>query len=415
MKYANLKEVLEYIEQKTNFQLGLLRVQDFLEKTKIPYNDLKFIHVGGTNGKGSVAYYLSNILIESGFNVGLFSSPSIEIHNDRIRLNNEFISDEDIVAFVNEYYDVIEETEVTMFEIDVLMALDYYSKKQVDYILFEVGMGGRYDGTNIINPLLSIITNIGLDHQAYLGNSKEEIAYNKAGIIKENGLVITGERDRKCLKVIEDYAKEMKAQVIRTKEAKVISLRPIIFNYGKYENIELKSLADYQIKNGAIILEALNVLKDKDKLEIKDEVIKKVFKTMTWNGRFEIMSEKPLIIVDGAHNVEGIIELCQTLTKFTDYQKTIMFAALSDKATDNMVELLLKTDSKVVISEFDFYRTKKARDINKNFNLELAIDYKSFLNDKIKSMTDDEMLVITGSLYFISEVRKFLLTALNLK
>jgi len=414
MKFTNLREVLDYIENKTNFQLGLLRVQDFLEKTNIPYENLKYIHVGGTNGKGSVSFYLSNILIDSGFKVGFFSSPSIEGHNDRIRINNQFIEDQAIVDFVNEYYDIIEETEVTMFEIDVLMALDYFSKREVDYVVMEVGMGGRYDGTNVINPLISIITNIGLDHMKYLGETKTDIAYNKAGIIKDNGLVITSEKDKECLKVIEDYALKKNAQVIEVGDPDVVSLKPIVFNYGKYENIELKTLADYQIKNAMIVLETINVLRDKYHLAISDDIIKNVFINKTWNGRFEIMLNKPLVIIDGAHNVEGVNELSNTLYKFSDYHKTIMFAALSDKSTDEMVSKLIDASDKVVISEFDFYRTKKAKDINKNFNLEIAEDYQKYLLTKIDSMNDEELLVITGSLYFISEVRKFIINTFNL-
>ncbi|MDF9866551.1 dihydrofolate synthase/folylpolyglutamate synthase [Bacilli bacterium PM5-3] len=414
MKFTTLRQVLDYIENKTNFQLGILRVEKFLKQANIPFENLNYIHVGGTNGKGSVSYYLSNILIESGYKVGMFSSPSIEKHNDRIRINNEFIPDEAIIDFVNEYYEIIEQTEVTMFEIDVLMALDYFAKNKVEYVVMEVGMGGRFDGTNVIMPLFSIITNIGVDHQTYLGNDKLEIAYNKAGIIKKDNLVITGEKDKECLKVIEDYALKMNAKVIETNIPEIISLRPIIFNYNNYNNVELKTLADYQIKNSMIVLEAVNVLKNKYQMPIKDEVIKDVFKKKTWNGRFEIMSANPLIIIDGAHNVEGVKELTSSIMKFSEYKKTIMFAALEDKATDEMVSMLIDTNSEVVISEFDFYRTKKAIDINKNFNLEIALNYQEYLNEKIVKMKSDEMLIITGSLYFISEIRKFLINTLNL-
>ncbi|MDR1781724.1 MAG: bifunctional folylpolyglutamate synthase/dihydrofolate synthase [Bacilli bacterium] len=409
MKFNNINDVLDYIEHKTNFQLGLLRVKKFLELCNIPYEKLKYLHIGGTNGKGSVTFYLSNILINSGYKTGMFSSPSIEGHNDRIRINNEFISDDDIIAFVNEYYNIIEETEVTMFEIDVLMALDYFCKNSVDICVMEVGMGGRYDGTNIINPLVSVITNIGLDHQAYLGDTKEEIALTKAGIIKENGIIVTGEEDINCLKVIKDEANKLNAQVIETKKAEVKSLNPIIFTYLNYQNIELKSLANYQIKNVSVVLEVINILNIKYNFNIKEDVIRCTLLNVVWPGRFEIISYNPFIVLDGAHNEEGVKELVGTLSKFNNYHKTIMFAALKDKPTDKMVQMLIDSHSEVVISEFDFYRVKKAKDINKNFNLMVTRNFAQYIKDKKKMMNEDDMFIITGSLYFITEVRKLLL------
>ena len=413
MRFKTKTEVLDYIEQKTNFQLGLLRVEEFIKLAHIDYTSLKYIHVGGTNGKGSVSYYLSNILIDNNFKTGFFSSPSIESHYDRIRINNEFIDDQSIVDFVNNYYEIIEQTQVTMFEIDVLMALDYFVKNKVDIVVMEVGMGGRYDGTNIINPLVSIITNVGLDHMDYLGKTKEEIAYTKAGIIKRNGIVVTNEKEVSVLKVIEDYAKEMDAKLIKTSEATIKSKRPIIFDYEKYHDIKLKTQALYQIENIKIVLETVDILKNNYNFQLDNKLTKEVFNKVSWNGRFEIISEKPLIIIDGAHNVEGITALVQSLEVFKDYNKTIMFSALKDKDTDEMVALLKNTDSEIIITEFNFYRKKPADEINKNFNFEVALDYKEFIDKKIKKMKDNDLFLITGSLYFISEVRKYLLNTLN--
>lgn len=413
MKFNTKEEVLKYIEKKTNFQLGLLRVEDFLQLAQIDYASLKYIHVGGTNGKGSVSYYLSNILIENKYKTGFFSSPSIEVHNDRIRINNEFIDDQSIVDFVNKYYDIIEQTQVTMFEIDVLMALDYFVKNKVDIVVMEVGMGGRYDGTNVINPLVSIITNIGLDHMDYLGKTKEEIAYTKAGIIKKDSIIITNEKEESVLKVIEDYAFEMNAKILKTGNALIKSKRPIVFDYKNYHDIQLKTYALYQVENMKSVLETIDVLKDVYHFKFDEAINKNVFNKISWNGRFEIISEKPLIIIDGAHNVEGIKALVQSLEVFNDYKKTIMFSALIDKETDEMVNLLKKTNSEIIISEFDFYRKKKAEEINKNFNFEIALDYKRYIDNKIRVMKDNDLFLITGSLYFISEVRKYLLNTLN--
>jgi len=415
MTFKTIEEVLTYIESRKNFQLGLYRVIDFLETANIDYNQLKYIHIGGTNGKGSTSFYLSNILIKQGYKTGFFSSPSIEGHNDRIRINNQFISDEDIINFVNKYYDLIESTEVTMFEIDVLMALEYFVSNKVDYVVMEVGMGGRYDGTNIINPLLSIITNIGMDHIDYLGDTKEEIAYNKAGIIKENGIVVTAEKDPKALKVIKDYALSVDAKVIEVKDATLTSKSPITFDYENFKSIILKTKAMYQVMNACTVLEAVTILRDVYNIKIDDNVVYEVFNSVTWPGRFEIVSEKPLVIVDGAHNLEGVTVLCQSLEEFKDYNKTILFTALADKDTSNMLELLSQASNELVITTFDFYRATTIDKLDVHNQYSHALDYKAYLKDKISSMEDKDLLLITGSLYFITEIRTYLYNTLKLK
>lgn len=407
--FEDIEAVLHYIEQKTNFKLGLFRVEAFLKEAVIPYQNLKYVHVGGTNGKGSVTFYLSNILINSGYKTGMFSSPSLEGHNDRIRVNNQFISDEAIISFVNKYYDLIEKTQLTMFEIDVVMALAYFCEQEVDIAVLEVGMGGAFDGTNVIKPLVSVITNIGLEHIQYLGDTKEAIAQTKSGIIKEHSFVVTAEQDRACLAIIKKMAQTKHSKVIEVKAAEVISLNPIIFNYATYQHLELKSLANYQIANVACVLEVIKILNNDYHFNITEQAMRMTLLNVVWPGRFEIISRQPLIVIDGAHNEEGIKELILTLGKFKDYRKTIMFAALTDKPTDKMVEMLIATGSEVIITEFDFYRTKKAAEINKNFKLKVVKDYKRYIATKREVMENDEMLIITGSLYFITIIRKFLL------
>ena len=415
MKFNGIEEVLSYIESRKNFQLGLYRVIDFLESAHIDYNQLKYIHIGGTNGKGSTSYYLSNILIQQGYKTGFFSSPSIQGHNDRIRINNEFISDEEIVAFVNTYYDLIEKTEVTMFEIDVLMALDYFVKNKVEYVVMEVGMGGRFDGTNIIHPLLSIITNIGMDHTDYLGDTKEEIAYNKAGIIKEKSYVVTAELDDKALHVIKEYALEMDAKVVEVKDATITSTHPLVFDYENFKGIKLKTLALYQVRNACTVLEAINLLRNMYGIKIDDAVIYDVFASITWPGRFEVVCEKPFVVIDGAHNAEGIDVLCQSLNVFDDYKKTILFTALADKDSTLMQSKLASVCDQLVLTTFDFYRASTLEGLDPENKYMHVLDYETYLKDKIGAMAEDEMLIVTGSLYFIALIRTYLYNVLKLK
>lgn len=405
MKFNNIEEVLAFIENRTNFGLGLIRVEEFLKESNIKNNG-KIIHIGGTNGKGSVGFYLSNILINSGYQVGFFSSPSLEKHNDRIRINNENISDEDIISFINEYYDLIIEKNLTMFEIDTVLALDYFQKNQVDYLIIEVGMGGTYDGTNVVKPIISIITNVGLDHQQYLGESKKEIAYNKLGIVKENTPLITSEKDEAIIELMKEVCLEKNSELICCQKANVHSYYPLDFSYLNY-HLTPKTFASYQVDNLSIVLEAINYLNNYYQAHINKEIVESVISNIIWPARFEIVMENPLVVIDGAHNIDGILALKNTLQHF-DYHKTILFSALKDKETSKMISELLSISDDFYVSQFDYYRSASIEDLQNNSEIKAVLDYEKFIIDKIKDLKKDEMLIITGSLYFIAIIRKFI-------
>lgn len=406
--FKTIDEVLRYIERRTSFDLGLKRITSFLKLTDIDYDQLKYIHVGGTNGKGSTANFLNHIFIESGYKTGFFSSPSIEVHNDRVRINNQYIDDQYIIDFVNKYHQSIEDTGITMFEIDVALALAYFVENKVDIVILEVGMGGEYDGTNIITPLLSIITNISFDHTTHLGKDITKIAQAKAGIIKKDIPIITAETNEKVLAVLQTKANEVNAPFYTLKQTNIIDYYPLSFEYDKHV-YQLKSLAQYQVKNASLVIESIKLLNKYYDFNIKDEIVHNVLKNTIWPGRFEIISLQPLVVIDGAHNVAGIEMLVKTLANFKQ-NKTIMFSALADKDTDEMLELLMSTKAEIILTEFDFYRVKKAVDLRGILDLKIESDYQTYITNKIKMMSAADMLVITGSLYFISEVRKYLLS-----
>lgn len=405
MKFNNMQQVLDFIQSRTNFGKGIDRVREFLKISKIKTNT-NIIHIGGTNGKGSVGYYLSNILIASNYQVGFFSSPSLIKHNDRIRLNNQNISDKFIIDFINKYYELILETNLTMFEIDVVMALDYFYQNPVDYLIMEVGMGGTYDGTNIINPMISIITNIGLDHQQYLGESKEEIALTKLGIVKKNIPLITGEKDQNIINIMQKVCNKHNSKLILIKDAQINSYYPLDFTYQQY-HLQPKTYATYQVNNLSIVLEAINYLNEYYPANISKEVIEKTIKEVIWPARFEIVSEKPLVVIDGAHNIDGIKALKETLKHF-NYHKTILFSALKDKNTKEMIEELLAISDDFYVSQFDYYRCASIKQLQQDIDVNGILDYESFIKEKYHNLKDDEMLVITGSLYFIANIRKFI-------
>lgn len=406
--FKTIAEVLTYIEKKTSFDLGLQRLTTFMEIVKLDYTKLKFIHIAGTNGKGSVAYYTSNILIKSGYQTGLFSSPSIDVHNDRIRVNNEYISDQYIIDFVNKYHEAIENTGVTMFEIDVAMALAYFIDNKVEYAVMETGMGGLYDGTNIINAIISVITNIGYDHVQYLGETIAEITANKAGIIKSANEVILADTNPEVVTLVKERADQYEAHltIVDINDAKITNHNPLIYNYLDLKDIELKSRAHYQIINTMTVINIIKVLNEKYHTKISDVVVKETFKEVEWPGRFEIVHQKPLVIIDGAHNIDGVKELAASLKLYQDKKITILFSALKDKDVKAMVLEMKKITEDITLTTFDFYRADTLENLNRGLNLPTTADYQKFIDDKLKKMNDDEMLVITGSLYFISLIRK---------
>lgn len=406
--FKDIKEVLSYIETRTNFQLGLLRVEEFIKEIDLDLSKMKFIHIGGTNGKGSCSNYLNHILINSKYKTGFFSSPSLICHNERIRINNQNISDEDIVLFVNKYYDLIEETKVTMFEIDVLMALEYFYQNNVEVVVFEVGMGGRYDGTNIVDSIVSVITNIGLDHTAYLGENKEEIAWNKAGIIKDDSHVVCNELDQVLIDIIKKESNQKNSVYHQVSNPIIKSNNPIVFDYMNYHDVKLKSKALYQVDNASLVIEVVEVLNKYYDFNIDKKVVYQVFENVIWLGRFEVLSTNPLVIIDGAHNNDGVKKLVETLDTFEE-DKYILFSALKDKDTHNMISLLKDNCKELVITEFDFYRAMEAQDLAKGFDVEINTNYQEAIDNIYVNLKENDMLVITGSLYFISEVRAYFL------
>lgn len=406
--FKTIEEVLAYIEQKTSFDLGLTRVKEFMATLNLDYEKIKFIHVAGTNGKGSVSYYTSNILIEAGYSTGFFSSPSIDIHNDRIRVNNQYIADQYIIDFVNKHYEAIESSGVTMFEIDVAMALAYFIDQKVEYAVMETGMGGIYDGTNIVDAIISVITNIGYDHVQYLGGTIEEITVNKAGIIKNANDVVLADMNPVVFEVVQDRALEYGAQLhtVSLEEADITCDNPPMYDYLDVHNVKLQSRAHYQILNSMTAIKIIKVLNEHYETNISNEIIKTVLANVEWPGRFEIMQEHPCVIIDGAHNVNGIKKLAKSMKIYDDRKIKVLFSALKDKDIKAMIDELTKISDDITLTTFDFYRADSLENLNQGLNLATTDDYETFIKDQLATMNEDDLLLITGSLYFISQIRK---------
>ncbi|NTW90426.1 MAG: bifunctional folylpolyglutamate synthase/dihydrofolate synthase [Erysipelotrichaceae bacterium] len=400
-------EFIEYCTNRMNKgRFSLEHFKSLLERLDNPQYKLKTVHIAGTNGKGSTTDYLRSIIQTSGYKVGTFTSPHLEVHNDRIRINNQFITDEDLLHYGNRFHDLIEKNELSMFEIDTLIAIYYFIENKVDIALFEVGLGGRLDATNVILPLVSLITSIGYDHMDILGHTLEEISYEKAGIIKQNTPIITAEDKENCLFVFKSVCEERHSELSRIHlPTNVQSNHSITYTYRGLD-ITLNTLAFYQIKNSSLAIECALYLRECGYL-ISDESIMNGLRNTQWKGRFETISTKPYVIIDGAHNMHGIDALVES-TKLCKKPLVIVFSALKDKETEKMIHALVEIADEVIVTEFEFYRAAPLELLSLNNQVTAIRNPHDAIEYALRKSVDGTCL-ITGSLYFISEVRQVLL------
>ena len=336
----NYSEALEYIHSIcwTFTKPGLERISALCEKLGNPQDSLKFVHVAGTNGKGSFCSMLDSVLRHAGYKTGLFTSPYIKVFNERMQFCGENISDEElaeITEYVKPFADSMED-KPTEFELITAIGFEYFKRKNCDVVILEAGMGGRLDSTNIIkSSLLSVITGIALDHVAFLGDTPEKIAAEKAGIIKTGGCVLFGGNGKSIEEVIKSKAAEMNAEYHYADKSslEIISsdLSGSLINYGERKEIKLPLLGLYQPLNAANVLCAVDLLKSKG-FTVTEEALREGILAARWPARFEIISRDPLIIFDGAHNPEGIEKAVESIKRyFGDRKVSVLTGVMKDK------------------------------------------------------------------------------------
>lgn len=407
----DLKEALDWLYQqkKTKKREDLDRVSECIKRLGIQIS-YPVIHIAGTNGKGSTASYLTRMLMLAGKNVGLFISPFVICFNERIEVNLEYISDEAVLKYIKrlqelqkEYQASFEDT-IPFFELTFLMSLLYFQDKKIDVLVLECGIGGLLDATNAIDKDLTIITNIGWDHMALLGNTLEEIAYQKLGITRK-GIPCFTTVDASLLNYFQTYAEQHQVPLYwlnsKVKDIKILP-HGTEFEFQK-DRYQTSLDGEYQAWNAALAIAAVQYLEP----SLSKEKIKTALKTTYWPGRFEYVT--PQIILDGAHNLSGIEALSQSLCKkYPNHKIKIVFTALKDKAIDAMLEVL---DSVVDTYYFTTIEDKRATSLD-SFHTQkkyyLFEEYDKAILTAIKELGKDEILVITGSLHFISEVRAFI-------
>lgn len=423
----NYQEALAYINDKDKYgsRLGLHSIGRLMELLGNPQKNLKYIHVAGTNGKGSTSSYLAHCLQSAGYKVGLYTSPYLERFNERIQINNMDIPDDDLARITEMVRDkaniMLQEGMLhpTTFEIVTAIAFVYYNQEKVDYVVLEVGLGGRFDSTNIIDtPLASVITTLDYDHVEVLGDTLAKIAYQKAGIIKEKGLVVSYPQKDEALQVLKEVSNDMNAELhiapvenIRIKEETEFgSVFDFSYKDEILENIKVSMLGEYQIYNASLALTTLLVLRDKKLIDITDEAIYKGIFNSRWKGRLEVLKRNPTILIDGAHNMEGITALANTLKLFK-YNKLILgVGVLKDKDYGKMAEVLAPLADKVVVTEARIPRKLDAdilaEEIKKYVSdVYVEKDIKNAVDKAVELADEDDLIVFGGSLYLIGEVR----------
>ena len=380
------------------FKLGLENVKNLLGKIGNPQNKLKCIHVAGTNGKGSVCSMIFYMLREAGYNVGIYTSPHLKKFNERIRIDDKLISDKEIV----EYYLKIKPyiTNQSFFEITTAMAFLYFKEKNVDYAVLEVGLGGRLDATNFVTPLVSVITNVELEHTELLGNTIEKIAFEKAGIIKNNIPVVTGAK-RKALNVIRKIAKQRNAP---------------LYSSRKYKNVKFKHLnGTFQQENKDIALTAIGILKKYYSIKINQKQINTGIKKTKWPCRLEFVSKN--VLVDIAHNPAGM-EILREELKIIKKQKNIknfifVFGVQKDKDIEAILKIINPLISTIIFTKSKNEKAakpKKLLDIFKKINNKKSIKTKLINNPKNalsyakKIAGKNDLVVVAGSIYMVGEI-----------
>jgi len=400
MNYKNALKWLNEIPISFNkdykgYKLNLDKVYDLFNYLNNPHEKLEIVHVGGTNGKGSTSNIISSILQEHGKNIGVFSSPHILDVRERIKINDVYISEDFFSEFISKHNKYFAENEVSFFEILFSMSVCYFLKKKTDYVILEVGLGGRLDATNICNPIVSCITNIGFDHKKFLGKTLLSIAREKAGIIKPGIPVVIGEQRKKLIKFFQKTCDDRLTKMYLTGPLNEV-------NY----NSDLKGI--YQRKNISVALKAISLLKN---IKIDDQLVKKGLKNVKKNtrfyGRWDLISHNPTVIIDVAHNFDGIKEI---LSQIKDYknQIRIVFGTLDKIDQIKIIDLFPKN----YIYYFCDLNCERAMNMNKILvkASQNKLNFKSFnksknaLDQAIKDSSKNDVVFVIGSVYLISEI-----------
>lgn len=415
----NYLDSLHWIHERTKFGIkpGVKRMKWMLDKLGNPEEKIQAVHVVGTNGKGSTVSYLREALVANNYEIGTFTSPYIVTFNERISINGTPITDDELVELVQIVKPISERLEsetdlgpATEFEIITLMMFVYFGTGHpVDFVIIEAGLGALNDSTNVFQPIMTVLTSIGLDHTNILGDTYMDIAREKAGVIKPSVPLVYAIKPKDALHFVREVVeKNYNKGLELDRDFHVLSDdTEFTYRYGSYEleNIQLKMIGQHQHENAALAITTLIEMYQRGMIQLNFNTMIDAIEHTTWSGRIEKVQEEPLILIDGAHNRESIDALVDTLKQYySDKKIDVLFAAIDGKPIGKMMNSIEEIANRFYVTTFDFPKAlpiDAVYDYLEHHHIEKVQDYPQFIEQY-----DGELLVVTGSLYFISEVRK---------
>lgn len=426
MKY---EEAMKYITEVGNFgsNYGLERTYKLLEHLGNPERDLKLIHIAGTNGKGSITSMITEILMGEGYKVGMYTSPFIEEFEERIQINRNNIPKESLAILMDEIKVAVDKVieagynHPTEFEIITVLMLLYFKKENIDFGVIEVGLGGTLDSTNVIKPIIQVITSISFDHTNLLGNTLEKIAREKAGIIKKEIPTVIYPQQEEVLKVIKNKCFEMDSELYianneNLKFENIVNLdKPYqLLKYNNEIDILLPLLGEHQIINLSVAMQAIEVLNNKNIIDISIANIVKSIKNVSWKGRLEVLSNNPYVVIDGAHNIQGIKTLSRNIKKYFKYENLyLILGILADKDVEEMIKIITPMAKKVYSVTPNSIRGELAESLKDevskfNKNCKAFDKYEEAYLEALNDASEKDLILASGSLYMIGDMRKII-------
>lgn len=426
MKY---EEAMKYITEVGNFgsNYGLERTYKLLEHLGNPERDLKLIHIAGTNGKGSTTSMITEILMGEGYKVGMYTSPFIEEFEERIQINRNNIPKESLAILMDEIKVAVDKVieagynHPTEFEIITVLMLLYFKKENIDFGVIEVGLGGTLDSTNVIKPIIQVITSISFDHTNLLGNTLEKIAREKAGIIKKGIPTVIYPQQEEVLKVIKNKCFEMDSELYianneNLKFKNIVNLdKPYqLLKYNNEIDILLPLLGEHQIINLSVAMQAIEVLNNKNIIDISIANIVKSIKNVSWKGRLEVLSNNPYVVIDGAHNIQGIKTLSRNIKKYFKYENLyLILGILADKDVEEMIKIITPMAKKVYSVTPNSIRGELAESLKDevskfNKNCKAFDKYDEAYLEALNDASEKDLILASGSLYMIGDMRKII-------
>jgi len=423
----NFSEAMAWLLSHRNYGIkpGLERIEAVLEHLGHPERAVNSIHIGGTNGKGSTVTYVRQIMQQAGYNVGAFTSPYVVQFEERISINGTPISEEEFTVAATSVREALERVNhpygpATEFEILTLIAMVHFANgKELDLVIFEVGLGGRLDSTNVIHPLVSAITNVGQDHMHILGNTIEDIAFEKAGIIKQNVPIVTTVANDEALRVIRRIAQEKKAPITIVHDELNVHIAKldeegstfsVITKQSTYSELTIRMRGTHQVDNALLAIRIVEELTSFNYL-VKEDKIRKGLELAFWPGRLELVHSNPRVLLDGAHNPEGIERLSSFLQTSVQGRKLHLIIAMTiEKDIQQMLEPLIALQpASVTFTSFNHVRAMDPEVIIKQvpFDARAEMNNHKAVQEMLREAADQDVIVVVGSLFLISEVRAF--------